>query len=124
MVEIREVPELRGFSVIKKIPNRNAISSELRQNAVLIFHGRDGNEMIVEIFTPDPNGDKVLPPAKLAVAKFVGTADKVDNAYAKILFWALREGKNLGMPTREVYLKVDTRQTPPEVEVEVQTPIQ
>lgn len=123
MVEIKEVGEIRGFSTVKKVPNRNALAADLRQDAILIFHGKEGGDMVVEIFTPDPNGDKTLPPTTMAVTKFVGTSDKVDNAYATILFWALKEGKTIGMPTREIYLKVDTRQLPPEVEVEIQTPV-
>lgn len=123
-VEIKEVPEIRGFSTIKKIPNRGALTGDLKPNTVVIFHGKEGTEMVVEIFTPDPNGDKTLPPAKMATTKFNGNSEKVDNAYATLLFWALKEGKTLGTPTREVYLKIDKNQDPPEVEVEVQAPIQ
>lgn len=123
-IEIKEVPEVRGFSTLKKVPNRAALQRDLKPNAILIFHGKEGHEMVVEIFTPDPNGDKTLPPATMAVTKFSGSAEKVDNAYASLLFWALKEGKSLGSPTREVYLKIDTTQSPPEVEVEVQAPVQ
>jgi effector-binding domain-containing protein len=123
-IEIRDVPEVRGFSTVKKVPNRAALQRDLKPNAILIFHGKEGHEMVVEIFTPDPNGDKTLPPATMAVTKFSGSAEKVDNAYATLLFWALKEGKSLGSPTREVYLKIDTTQSPPEVEVEVQAPVQ
>jgi len=49
--------------------------------------------------------------------------EKVDNAYATLLFWALGQGKSLGTPTREVYHKVDLKQDPPEAEVEVQAPL-
>jgi effector-binding domain-containing protein len=123
-IEIKEVPEVRGFSTVKKVPNRAALQRDLKPNAILIFHGKEGHEMVVEIFTPDPNGDKTLPPATMAVTKFSGSAEKVDNAYAALLFWALKDGKSLGSPTREVYLKIDTTQSPPEVEVEVQAPVQ
>jgi effector-binding domain-containing protein len=123
-IEVKEVPEVRGFSTLKKVPNRAALQRDLKPNAILIFHGKEGHEMVVEIFTPDPNGDKTLPPATMAVTKFSGSAEKVDNAYASLLFWALKEGKSLGSPTREVYLKIDTTQSPPEVEVEVQAPVQ
>jgi effector-binding domain-containing protein len=123
-IEIKEVPEVRGFSTVKKVPNRAALQRDLKPNAILIFHGKEGHEMVVEIFTPDPNGDKTLLPATMAVTKFSGSAEKVDNAYATLLFWALKEGKSLGSPTREVYLKIDTTQSPPEVEVEVQAPVQ
>lgn len=123
-IEIKEVPEVRGFSTLKKVPNRAALQRDLKPNAILIFHGKEGHEMVVEIFTPDLNGDKTLPPATMAVTKFSGSAEKVDNAYATLLFWALKEGKSLGSPTREVYLKIDTTQSPPEVEVEVQVPVQ
>jgi effector-binding domain-containing protein len=123
-IEIRDVPEVRGFSTVKKVPNRAALQRDLKPNAILIFHGKEGHEMVVEIFTPDPSGDKALPPATMAVTKFSGSAEKVDNAYATLLFWALKEGKSLGSPTREVYLKIDTTQSPPEVEVEVQAPVQ
>jgi len=123
-IEIKEVPEVRGFSTVKKVPNRAALQRDLKPNAILIFHGKEGHEMVVEIFTPDPNGDKTLPSATMAVTKFSGSAEKVDNAYATLLFWALKEGKSLGSPTREVYLKIDTTQSPPEVEVEVQAPVQ
>jgi effector-binding domain-containing protein len=123
-IEIKEVPEVRGFSTVKKVSNRAALQRDLKPNAILIFHGKEGHEMVVEIFTPDPNGDKTLPPATMAVTKFSGSAEKVDNAYATLLFWALKEGKSLGSPTREVYLKIDTTQSPPEVEVEVQAPVQ
>jgi Transcriptional regulator, effector-binding domain/component len=123
-IEIKEVPEVRGFSTLKKVPNRAALQRDLKPNAILIFHGKEGHEMVVEIFTPDPNGDKTLPPATMAVTKFSGSAEKVDNAYATLLFWALKEGKSLGSPTREVYLKINTTQSPPEVEVEVQAPVQ
>ncbi|KUO89361.1 MAG: transcriptional regulator [Pyrobaculum sp. OCT_11] len=123
-IEIKEVPEVRGFSTVKKVSNRAALQRDLKPNAILIFHGKEGHEMVVEIFTPDPNGDKALPPATMAVTKFSGSAEKVDNAYATLLFWALKEGKSLGSPTREVYLKIDTTQSPPEVEVEVQAPVQ
>jgi Transcriptional regulator, effector-binding domain/component len=123
-IEIKEVPEVRGFSTVKKVPNRAALQRDLKPNAILIFHGKEGHEIVVEIFTPDPNGDKTLPPATMAVTKFSGSAEKVDNAYATLLFWALKEGKSLGSPTREVYLKIDTTQSPPEVEVEVQAPVQ
>jgi len=123
-IDIKEVPEIRGFSTVKKVPNRAALQGDLKPNTILVFHGKEGHEMVVEIFTPDPNGDKTLPPATMAVTKFTGNAEKVDNAYATLLFWALKEGKSLGSPTREVYLKIDTSQSPPEVEVEVQTPVQ
>ncbi len=106
------------------MPNRAALQRDLKPDAILIFYGKEGHEMVVEIFTPDPNGDKTLPPATMAVTKFSGSAEKVDNAYATLLFWALREGKSLGSPTREVYLKIDTTQSLPEVEVEVQAPVQ
>ena len=122
-VEMKEVPELRGFSTVKKVANRNALLGDLKPNIILIFHGKEGNEMVVEIFTPDPNGDKTLPPATVASTKFTGPVEKVDNAYATLLFWALRQGKSLGMPTREVYYKVDLKQDPPEAEVEVQAPL-
>lgn len=123
-VEVKEVGELRGFSTFKKVPNRGALLSEIKQNTILVFHGKEGQEMLVEIFTPDPNGDKVLPAITAASTKFTGSAEKVDNAYATLLFWALKEGKTLGAPTREIYIKVDTKQSPPEVEVEVQAPLQ
>ncbi|MEM1598436.1 MAG: transcriptional regulator [Pyrobaculum sp.] len=122
-VEVKEVQEVRGRSVVKKVPNRGAIIGDLKPNTILIFHGKEGHEMVVEVFTPDPNGDKVLPPATVAATKFTGSAEKVDNAYATILFWALKEGKSIGTPTRELYTKVDTSQSPPEVEVEVQAPL-
>jgi hypothetical protein len=61
-IEIKEVPEVRGFSTVKKVPNRAALQRDLKPNAILIFHGKEGHEMVVEIFTPDPIGDKTLPP--------------------------------------------------------------
>ncbi|MCX8137553.1 transcriptional regulator [Pyrobaculum aerophilum] len=123
-VEIKEVQEVRGFSVVKRVPNRAALTGDLKPNVILVFHGKEGNDMVVEIFTPDPNGDKTLPSATVAATKFSGSAEKVDNAYATLLFWALKEGKSLGTPSREIYTKVDRSQDPPEVEVEVQSPIQ
>ncbi|AET31579.1 transcriptional regulator [Pyrobaculum sp. 3827-6] len=123
-VEVKEVQEVRGFSVVKKVPNRAALTGDLKPNTILVFHGKEGHEMVVEIFTPNPNGDKTLPAAKMASTKFSGNAEKVDNAYATLLFWALKEGKTLGTPTREIYTKVDASQSPPEVEVEVQAPLQ
>jgi effector-binding domain-containing protein len=123
-VEVKEVPEIRGFSTIKKVPNRAALQVDLKPNIIVIFHGKEGHELLVEIFKPDPNGDKVLPSATFAVTKFSGSSEKVDNAYATLLFWALKEGKSLGSPAREVYTKIDTSQSPPEVEVEVQVPLQ
>lgn len=123
-VEIKDVQEIRGFSTVKKVQNRAALLKDLKPNVILLFHGKEGQEMVVEIFTPDPNGDKTLPPAKVAATKFVGAAEKVDNAYATLLFWALKEGKLLGTPSREVYIKIDKNQDPPEVEVEVQSPLQ
>ncbi|AEA11784.1 hypothetical protein TUZN_0286 [Thermoproteus uzoniensis 768-20] len=122
-VEVKEVQEVRGFSTIKSVPNRSALAQDLKPGVILIFHGKEGANMIVEVFTPDPNGDKTLGAGKMAVYKFTGSSDKVDNAYAAILFWALSNGVSPGSPTREVYLKVDKNQTPPEVEVEVQVPI-
>lgn len=122
-VEVKEVGEVRGFSVLKEVPNRSALAQDLKPGTVLVFHGKQGANMLVEIFTPDPNGDKVLNGGKMAVYRFAGSSDKVDNAYAAILFWALNNGASPGSPTREVYLKVDKSQTPPEVEVEVQVPI-
>lgn len=101
-IEIKEVPELKGHSLVKKIPNRAALLGEIKPNVIVIFHGKEGAEMVVEIFTPDPNGDKTLPPAKVASTKFNGNAEKVDNAYATLLFWALKEGKSLGTPTRDL----------------------
>ncbi|ACB39695.1 GyrI-like domain-containing protein [Pyrobaculum neutrophilum] len=123
-IEVKDVQEVRGFSVVKRVTNRAALFADLKQNAVFIFHGKEGQELVFEIFTPDPNGDKVLPASKVASTKFTGSAEKVDNAYATLLFWALKEGKTLGTPIREVYTKVDTKQSPPEVEVEVQAPVQ
>lgn len=122
-VEVKEVGEVRGFSVLKEVPNRSVLARDLKPGTVLVFHGKQGANMLVEIFTPDPNGDKVLNGGKMAVYRFAGSSDKVDNAYAAILFWALSNGASPGSPTREVYLKVDKSQTPPEVEVEVQVPI-
>ncbi|MEL9991602.1 MAG: GyrI-like domain-containing protein [Thermoproteus sp.] len=122
-VEIKEVPEIRGYSVIKTVPNRSALMQDLKAGVILVFHGKEGSNMVVEVFTPDPNGDKTLSAAKMASYKFSGSSDKVDNAYATILFWALNNGISLGSPTREVYIKVDRNQTPPEVEVEVLVPI-
>ncbi|PLC66931.1 transcriptional regulator [Thermoproteus sp. CP80] len=122
-VEVKEVGEVRGFSVLKEVPNRSALAQDLKPGTVLVFHGKQGANMLVEIFTPDPSGDKVLNGGKMAVYRFAGSSDKVDNAYAAILFWALNNGASPGSPTREVYLKVDKSQTPPEVEVEVQVPI-
>jgi len=63
-IEIKEVPEVRGFSTVKKVPNRAALQRDLKPNAILIFHGKEGHEMVVEIFTPDPNGDKPCPPPR------------------------------------------------------------
>ncbi len=122
-VEVKEVPEVRGFSVVKSVPNRAALVQDLKPGVILIFHGKEGSNMLVEVFTPDPNGDKVLGAGKMASYKFSGSSDKVDNAYAAILLWALNNGASPGSPTREVYLKVDKNQNPPEVEVEVQVPI-
>lgn len=122
-VEVKEVPEIRGYSVIKTVPNRSALTQDLKAGVILVFHGKEGSNMVVEVFTPDPNGDKTLGAAKMASYKFSGSSDKVDNAYAAILFWALNNGISLGSPTREVYVKVDKNQTPPEVEVEVLVPI-
>lgn len=122
-VEVKEVQEVRGFSEMKRVPNRAALLQDLKPGVILVFHGKEGNNMVVEVFSPDPNGDKTLPSARMAVYKFAGSAEKVDNAYAAVLFWALNSGYSLGSPTREVYIKVDRSQTPPEVEVEVQVPI-
>ncbi len=122
-VEIKEVPEIRGFSTMKSVPNRAALVQDLKPGVILVFHGKEGANMLVEVFTPDPNGDKILTAGKMASYKFSGSSDKVDNAYAAILFWALNNGVSPGSPTREVYLKVDRNQNPPEVEVEVQVPI-
>lgn len=122
-VQVKELGEIRGYSVVKTVPNRAALANDLKPGVILVFHGKEGNNMVVEIFTPDQNGDKVLPPQKVATYKFAGSSDKVDNAYASVLFWALNSGVSLGSPTREVYLKVDKNQSPPEVEVEVQIPI-
>lgn len=120
-VEIKEIGEIKGQSEVKKVPNRSSLLSYVKPGAVLVFHGKEGNELVYEIFKPDPNGEKTLPPAKMAVTKFAGSIDKVDNAYATLLFWALKENKTIGTPIREVYLKVDTAQG--EVEVEIQAPI-
>nr|KJR73700.1 MAG: transcriptional regulator [Thermoproteus sp. AZ2] len=122
-VQVKELGEIRGYSVVKTVPNRAALVNDLKPGVILIFHGKEGGNMVVEVFTPDQNGDKVLPPLKAAAYKFAGSSDKVDNAYASVLFWALNNGVSLGSPTREVYLKVDKNQSPPEVEVEVQIPI-
>lgn len=122
-VEVKEVPEVKGFGVVKSVPNRAALIQDLKPGVVLVFHGKEGSNMLVEVFTPDPNGDKTLGAGKMASYKFSGPFDKVDNAYAAILFWALNNGVSPGSPTREVYLKVDKGQNPPEVEVEVQVPI-
>jgi effector-binding domain-containing protein len=85
-VEVKEVPEIRGFSARKKVPNRAALQGDLSPNTIVIFHGKEGHEFLVEISKPDPNGDKVLPSATFVVTKFSGSSEKVDNAYATILF--------------------------------------
>lgn len=122
-VEVKEVGEIRGFSVVKSVPNRPALAPDLRPGVILIFHGKEGANMLVEVFTPDPKGDKTLPAQRVASYKFAGSSDKVDNAYAAVLFWALNNGVSVGSPTRELYNKVDKNANPPEVEVEVQIPI-
>lgn len=79
-VEVKEVRVVRGVSVVKKVPNRTALTGDLKPNAILIFHCKEGHEVVVEIFTPNPNGDKTPPTAKMASTKFSGNAEKVDNA--------------------------------------------
>ncbi len=135
-IEVKEVPEI---SVKSKdiVTSRSGLLTEIEKyveelrgagievnEIIAIFHGKEDANYRVELAAPVDNGEKRLGPAIMAATIFRGDPGKVDNAYATILFWALKNGYTVGQPSREIFRKIERKDGEVEVEVEVQVPVE
>ncbi len=135
-IEVKEVPEITVKSK-DVVTSRGNLVSEIEKymeelkgsgievgEVIAIFHGKEDANYRVELAVPVSEGGKRLGPAVMATTVFRGDPGKVDNAYATILFWALKNGYNVGQPSREIFKKIERRDGEIEVEVEVQVPVE